>query len=216
MDRFFPIDLYQALSYLLPGLALFIPIYFLNSGFINSTLKKLGTITSIALAIPISISVGIFLHALSTIAQFQIETALARTVGYRDMIKSTTMNFAHYDELKKRLEAHYKINLTKCDHACVYTFARSIAIKDGGPLKDRAQFFTALSVFCRSLILVAFIVGGTAIWRRFGKSYLDCAYAAGIMLSVILLLIYSKEMYFRLSIDEILRTALLLTIPKNL
>jgi hypothetical protein len=210
MDKFFPIDLYQTLSYLMPGLALFLPIYLVLRNFIDPTLEKLGSITVIVLLVPVCISLGIFLHAASTSAQFQIEKA----VGH-NMIKSATTKFAHYDVLRDRIGKTYSIELKQDDNFNVYAYSRTMIMKDGGALKDRAQFFVSLSVFCRSLILVSLIVGATVIWFTFGKNRAVSLGAMAALMVFVLLLVYFKEMYFQLSIDEILRAALLLTAPKG-
>jgi hypothetical protein len=209
MDKAFPLDLYQALSYLMPGLALFFPVYIACQDLIDSALQKLGSITAIVLILPLSISLGIFLHAVSTSAQFQIEKAIGTTI-----VKRATMNFPPHEILRDRVGKVYNITLNQGDYDGLYVYARTIAMKDGGALKDRAQFFIALSVFCRSLILVSLIVGVTLIWRSFGTNRKFSLIAAGALAVFVSSLVYFKEMYFHLSINEILRAALLLTAPK--
>jgi hypothetical protein len=209
MDKIFSVDIYQALSYLLPGLALLVPIYLSKSDPINAALQKIGSLSGTALVLFVGLSLGVFLHAVSAFAQHQLEKATGLQI-----MQVETQRFSHFDKVRERVAAAYDIDLKSADSGTVYTLARTLVMKDGGPLKDRVQLYLAMSVFSRSLILVALIVAGTIVWFRFWAFNTRLLYPLAALALLIPVLVYLKAMYFRLSIDETLRAVLLLTAQK--
>src|SRR5262249_36605694 len=207
MEKLFNIDVYQALSYLMPGLALLIPIYFGSSDWINSALQKIGSITAIAIVIPVALSVGIFLHAASIPVQLSIEK-----VSGHHMMESAVRQFEYCELLKRRLEARYGITIPLNEIGRIFIYSRTMTAKDAEALHKQAQFFSSLSVFCRSLIIVTWILGATAI-VAFRRNKYRVASSMAALIGITTMLWYFKELYFRLSIQEILRAALLLTAP---
>ena len=93
--------------------------------------------------------------------------------------------------------------------------ARTLLIKEGPKFHDHAQFYSATSVFCRSLIVVSVIVGLTVLWRFFRVDTLRFVGTAIALTLLLIALIYTKEMNYRLSVHETLRAALLLTADKR-
>lgn len=216
MEKLFSIDIFQTLSYLMPGLALLIPIYLATSDVINAMLQRAGSITALVLIIPASFSIGIFLHAVSASAQHQIENSLKHIGAIKyNMTERTVEQFQYRDQLLERIQAAYKIELDRNNHTDTYIYSRTLVMKDGIKFYEQAQFYSASSVFCRSLILVSLIIGATLIWRYAGKNRRGLVLTVLTLVIVIPSLVHIKEMHYRLSVHEVLRAALLLAVDKN-
>jgi hypothetical protein len=220
MDKLFSTDIVQALAYILPGLAALFSVYWFKSEVVSAALQKLGPITSVALIVPAAFLIGIFLLSASALVQTKIEQSLKhfRAIDF-DLTERAVKRFDNEQRLRKlvdRLQKTYDMeinckNCRDCNYSEVYIYSRTLMIKDGGKFYDRTQFYSAASVSCRSLILVSLIIGGTLLWRLGRNDTRRSLVVLGVLAAIILSLFYTKEVYYRLSVHETLRAALLLT-----
>lgn len=228
MDKLFSTDIVQALAYIMPGLALLVPAYWAKSEVINTALQRMGPITALALIIPASLSIGIFLHSASALVQHKIEQSLKRVGAIElDLTERAVKLFdseravkgsdsePRLNELADRLQKVYGMAVDPDNYSEIYIYSRTLMIKDGPRFYDRTQFYSAASVSCRSLILVSLILGGTLLWRLGCSDIRRSIVVIGVLALVILSLLYAKEMNYRLSVHETLRAALLLAADKR-
>ena len=220
MDKLFSTDIVQALAYILPGLAALFSVYWFKGKVVGAALRKMGPIASVALVVPAAFSIGIFLHSASALVQTKIEKSLkhVRVIEFDLTERAVKAAFNDEHRLKKLvggLQKAYDMAIDHEKYSDIYIYSRTLMIKDGGRFYDRTQFFSAASVFCRSLILVSLIIGGTLLWLLGFSDIRRSIVVIGVLAVVILSLFYAKEMNYRLSVHETLRAALLLTADKR-
>jgi hypothetical protein len=216
----FSTDIVQALAYLMPGLALLVPAYWFRSEAFSAALQRLGSITAVVLIVPAAFSVGIFLHSVSALVQTKAEQSL-RMISPSGLdlteraVRSAFNSDPRLATLADGLSKAFKVEVKPNDLSGIYIYSRTLMTKDGSKTYDRTQFYSAVSVFCRSLILVSLIIAATALWRLGLGDIRRSIVVIVLLAGVSMVLFYAKEMHFRLSVHEAMRAALLLTADKR-
>ncbi len=203
MDGKFTVELFDLLTYLLPGLIVIAAISVMFGKRILHFVPKETTMKVLS-GFLCAFFFGVLTHVVITniFSLSIVATKMSLTNRHLE-------GFKEIAEVKLRLEK--KIGIISQDNGSIYRYAETFVIENGDAQAASISRLLALSLFCRNSVLPIFLVGCSLIYTSRRKKISFIVLLIGLTICVELILIRGFINYYSAAMSKVLRTFLVLT-----